>query len=274
MNSEIFYLAGAERSERGVSPFCEARLECAGMGAPPEPLLTLLLPGLEGTGRLFSRFLAAGGGGLELRAISYPRDRFLGYADLEELVARELPADRPFALLGESFSGPLALRLAAKAPPGLVGVILVTTFHRKPAAPLFRRLSLLAPAFFRMPLPPHVVRLLLAGSDAPDDVVAEVRSTVATVDAQVMAARVREALQVDATDALLACPVPILFLGGKDDRLLRSALPIEIRSLRPDAEIRMLDAPHLVLQRRPKEAMELVTSFLQRCHKRLPGKAA
>ena len=244
------------------------------MSASPAPLLTLCLPGLEGTGRLFSRFLAAADGDLELRVLSYPRDRFLGYAALEEHVAREIPSERPFAVLGESFSGPLALRIAAKAPPGLVAVVLVTTFHRNPAAPLFRRLSALAPVFFRMPLPPHVVRLLLAGSDAPDDVVAEVRSSVATVDPRVMAARVREALTVDETDALRACPAPILFLGGRDDRLLRSALPIEIRALRPDAEIRMLDAPHLVLQRRPEESMELVASFLRRCLNRVPGKAA
>jgi pimeloyl-ACP methyl ester carboxylesterase len=235
------------------------------------PLLVLLLPGLEGSGRLFSRFVAAADDLLELRVLSYPPDRFLGYGALEELVAREFPVHRPFALLGESFSGPLALRLAAKGPPGLLGVVLVTTFHRNPAAPLFRRLSLLAPFFFRMPLPPHAVRLLLAGADAPDDLVAEVRAAVAAVGPGVMAARVREALLVDATDALLACPAPILFLGGKDDRLLRSALPFEIRSLRPDAEIRVLDAPHLVLQRCPDQAMELVAGFLRRCVQRHPG---
>ena len=245
-----------------------------GMAGTPAPLLTLCLPGLEGTGMLFSRFLAAADGALDLQTLSYPRDRVLGYDGLEDLVSHHVPADRPFALLGESFSGPLALRLAARRPPGLVAVVLVTTFHRRPAAPLFRRLSALAPVFFRMPLPPHVVRLLLAGFDAPDDLVAEVRSSVATVEPFVMAARVQEALRVDATAELRACPAPILFLGGKDDRLLRSALPIEIRALRPDAEIRMLDAPHLVLQRQPEQAMALVSSFLRRSLDRVPGRAA
>jgi pimeloyl-[acyl-carrier protein] methyl ester esterase len=244
------------------------------MADAPAPLLTLLLPGLDGTGRLFSRFLAAADGVLELRALSYPRDRFLSYTALEELAERELPANRPFALLGESFSGPLALRVAAKAPKGLLGVVLAASFHRNPAAPLFHGLSVLAPAFFRLPLPRHVVRLILAGSDAPEDLVAEVRASVAAVVPGVMAARAREALRADATDALRACPAPVLFLGGKNDRLLRSALPIEIRALRPDAEIRMLDAPHLVLQRYPDQAMEIVTGFLQRCMKRVPGKAA
>lgn len=242
----------------------------------PTPLLTLLLPGLEGTGRLFSRFLAAGNGALEMRVVPYPSDRFLGYADLEAVVRREIPEGRPFALLGESFGGPLALRLAARPPPGLVGLVLAATFHRRPSARSIAALRLLSPAFFRLPLPPHAVRLLLAGDDAPDDLVSEVREAVGSVRGSVMASRAREALRVDATDWLRRCPVPLLFLGGKRDRLLRSALPIEVRSLRPDAEIRMLEAPHLVLQRCPAESMSIVEAFLLRCAAgvRLPAGAA
>jgi pimeloyl-ACP methyl ester carboxylesterase len=79
-----------------------------------------------------------------------------------------------------------------------------------------------------------------------------------------MARRAHEALHVDATRWLRDCPAPVLFLGGRQDRLLRTGLAIEIRVVRPDAEIRMLDAPHLVLQRRPAEAMRAVESFLAR----------
>ncbi len=237
------------------------------MSAPhpePAPLLTFLLPGLEGTGRLFSRFVAASSGALELRVVSYPPDRFLDYAALEAHVRRELPADRPFALLGESFGGPLALRIAWGGAPGLVGVVLAATFHRRPAARAVGLLRLLSGAFFRLPLPVHAVRLLLGGPDADGELVADVQAAVAAVKPQVLEARAREALRVDATPWLRACPSPILFLGGKQDRLLRSALPIEIRLLRPDAEIRMLEAPHLVLQRFPREAMHLVEAFLAR----------
>lgn len=230
----------------------------------PAPLLTLLLPGLEGTGRLFGRFLAEASGALELRVVRYPTDAFLDYAGLEALVRRELPRDRPFALLGESFGGPLALRVAANGAPGLVGVVLAATFHRRPAARVVRALRPLSPAFFRMPLPPHAVRLLLGGDDCTADLVEEVRAAVASVDWRVMHGRAREALRVDATEWLRACPAPVLFLGGSRDRLLRSALPFEIRLARPDAEIRMLDAPHLVLQRRPAEAMRIVEAFLAR----------
>jgi pimeloyl-ACP methyl ester carboxylesterase len=94
------------------------------------------------------------------------------------------------------------------------------------------------------------------------------------VKGNVMARRAREALRVDATEHLRTCPVPVLFLGGKEDRLLRSALPIEVRALRPDAEIRMLDAPHLVLQTRPGESMRLVADFLVRAASGRAGAAA
>jgi surfactin synthase thioesterase subunit len=229
-----------------------------------EPLLTFLLPGLDGTGRLFSRFTAVANGALELRVLSYPHDRPLGYAALEDLVHPHLPRDRPFALLGESFGGPLALRVASRNHPGLVGLVLATTFHRRPSATAVRALRPLSPAFFRLPLPAHAVRLLLAGPDAPPDLVDEVRAAVAMVKGNVMAARAREAMRIDATEHLRSCPVPILFLGGKQDRLLRSALPIEVRAIRADAEIRMLDGPHLVLQRLPHESMRLVEDFLRR----------
>ena len=228
------------------------------------PLPVLLLPGLDGSARLFQRFQAVASGALDFRTVPYPSDRFLDYGQLEMLVRGRLPRG-PFAILGESFGGPLAMRIAASAPRGLVAVVLVATFHRRPARPIIARVSPLAPAFFRLPLPPHVVRLLLGGGDAPQDLVEEVRAAVADVPARVMAARARAALSVDASDALRSCPVPVLFLGGREDRLLRREIPEEIRAIHPGAEIRLLDTPHLVLQRRPREAMALVEEFLLRC---------
>jgi len=225
------------------------------------PLPVLLLPGLDGSGQLFKRFQAVATGALDFRPVPYPRDRFLDYTELEMLVRGRFPRG-PFAILGESFGGPLALRIAAGAPRGLVGVVLAATFHRRPARPVIARATILAPTFFRLPLPPHVVRLLLAGGDAPQSLVEEVREAVRQVPARVMAARARAALAVDASEPLRRCPVPVLFLGGKHDRLLRREIPDEVRTLHPGAVIRMLDTPHLVLQRRPEEAMRIVEEFL------------
>ena len=221
----------------------------------------VLLPGLDGTGRLFAPFTAVAGETLQVETIPYPADRVLSYRELEPYVAERLPRDGRYALLGESFSGPLALRLAARRPPGLAAVVLAASFHRRPAARAIAMLRPLAPAFFRLPLPAHAVRLLLAGEQAPEALVREVQAGTASVKPAVMAARAAEALRADASEELRACPVPLLFLWGRDDRLLRGAIPIEVRALNAAAAIRTLPTPHLVLQLAPREALAEIRAF-------------
>ena len=92
----------------------------------------ILLPGMDGTGRLFADFIDA----MELRVapkvIAYPGDRALSYGELTDLVRRALPIDEPYVLLAESFSGPIAIALAAEELPGLAALILVSSFARAP----------------------------------------------------------------------------------------------------------------------------------------------
>jgi len=231
----------------------------------PRPAVpVLLLPGLEGSGDLFARFVASGSRTLDLRVLRYPRDRPLGYAELGDLVRAHYPRNRPFVLLGESFSGPLALRLARERPRWLAGVVLAASFHRRPAPPWLAALRPLGPVFFGAPLPAHAVRLLLAGGDGPAELVREVQAAVAAVRARVLLRRAHDALDVDATEALRDCPVPLLVLAGREDRLLRPRIPGEIRAIRPDAEVVELDAPHLLLQRQPEVAMSHLESFVAR----------
>src|SRR5436309_344825 len=92
----------------------------------------VLLPGMHGTGELFAEFTAALGSEHEAIAVSYPQDRPLDYAQLESIVRSRLPADRPFVILGESFSGPIAISIAASAPRGLRGIILCVSFAKNP----------------------------------------------------------------------------------------------------------------------------------------------
>ncbi len=93
----------------------------------------VLLPGLDGTGILFNQFVEAIEPCVRTRRIvAYPPDEPLGYAELEALTREALPRDRPCVVLGESFSGPIAIRLAAERPPQVVGLILCVTFAKNP----------------------------------------------------------------------------------------------------------------------------------------------
>ncbi len=97
----------------------------------PSPVL-VLLPGLDGTGKLFAEFLKALDSSIGTLVVTYPKDVPMNYDQLEALVTAALPTDRPFVLLGESFSGPLAIRIAARRPEFLVGLVLCVTFARNP----------------------------------------------------------------------------------------------------------------------------------------------
>ena len=96
-----------------------------------EKLPLVLLTGLDGTGASFLPLLARLPDWIMPVVASYPPDKPLDYAALLPKVLRLLP-NSPFVLLGESFSGPLAIMAAASKPPSLRGLILCATFMRNP----------------------------------------------------------------------------------------------------------------------------------------------
>src|SRR5690349_8746161 len=95
-------------------------------------LKVVLLPGMDGTGTLFAPFITALEDAASIKIITYPTDQPLGYAALECLIRDQLPANEPFVLVAESFSGPIAIALAATPPAGLLGVVLCCSFTRNP----------------------------------------------------------------------------------------------------------------------------------------------
>lgn len=208
----------------------------------------ILLPGLDGSGRLFAPLLAALGTGIEARAIAYPPDRALDYARLADFVRPQLPADRPFVLLGESFSGPLAIRVAAERPPGLLGLVLCCTFLRNPrpwlgaiAGPLLGLLPLrhlpVAPACFA-----------LAGRDSNAHWRAELRAALAPQASAVLRARLRAVLAVDVRKEAAAIELPVLVLCATRDLIVPLAASRALLQCLPRATSIDLDGPHFLLQ--------------------------
>lgn len=92
----------------------------------------VLLPGFDGTGRLFARFRAALPETLTTSTVAYPPEKFLPYSELPPFVRAAVPDSSPFVLLAESFSAPIALEFAATNPPNLAAVIVCFGFDFKP----------------------------------------------------------------------------------------------------------------------------------------------
>ena len=225
-------------------------------------LPTLLLPGLDGSGRLFEPLLAAGPSAFAPRVEPLFQAAPRGYDDELARLMDRLPRRGRWALLAESWSGPLAIRIAAERPPGLAAVALVATFLRRPLSPWLRPVApLVRTPLFALPLLPQTARHLLVGWSAPEPLVQAVLAAVAEVPAAVLARRAREALVADVREDLARTEVPVLFMTPAGDRLLRTDSAAEVLAARPDAEVRMVAGPHAVLQAEPAACLAVLDPF-------------
>jgi pimeloyl-ACP methyl ester carboxylesterase len=224
-----------------------------------------LLPGLDGTGVLFSPFIAVLPKALTPIIVSYPRELPLDYDGLEHYLVERVEAKEAFVILAESFSGPLALRLAAKSPPNLVAVILCATFVENLLPEMSSRvLPALFEKMLKLPFPKFLIRHLLMGKNASDEVIDTFREILKTVNFKVLATRIQSVFTVNDKQLLVNCPQPILYLCATKDRIVSRRSLEQIRELRPDIEVELIDSPHFLLQCRPRLASEAIQSFLKR----------
>jgi pimeloyl-ACP methyl ester carboxylesterase len=193
--------------------------------------------------------------------VRYPPDVPLGPDDWLAHARAAAPREGAWLAVAESFSGPVAVRLAAERPPGLVGVVLVATFVTPPVGRLTRwGARVLAPVAFRLRPPLRALRIWLTGGDAA--LARQVRDAVGTVRPAVLRARLRAVLQVDVRSALAACPVRVLYLRGVRDRLVPRRSGAEVAVHAPRIRVADLDAPHLVLQSAPAAALAAIRDWL------------
>jgi pimeloyl-ACP methyl ester carboxylesterase len=229
---------------------------------PPAPPKLILLPGLDGTGELFTGFTKCLPNDLETVVIRYPSDKTLSYSELQQLVQSLTPHSKPYVLLAESFSTPLAIGCAAAAGPNLKGLILCAGFAKNPVRPWLRWIVPFSRTIFAFPLLERAAKWFLVGTNAPLSLLAAVRSAIASVQPGVLSDRVRSVAICDMRAELQRIAIPILFIQAGKDRLVGPASLDEIRRLKPDATFTVIASPHLVLQREPLQAAEIVAKFV------------
>jgi pimeloyl-[acyl-carrier protein] methyl ester esterase len=220
----------------------------------------VLLPGMDGSGSLFSDFIASLPAGAKSVVVTYPPDLALGYSELEALVRVALPTTSPYFLIGESFSGPIAIALAASRPNGLCGVVLVCSFAQNPIAmpSWLRPLVSLIPVWL---IPTRIAAALLLGQSASSAIRARLSSEIARVKPAVWRSRLKAVLSVDVAVRLREISVPVLYLRAKYDRVVpRSASELIARFL-PGLKVIELDGPHFMLQAKPAESAAQLLAF-------------
>jgi pimeloyl-[acyl-carrier protein] methyl ester esterase len=234
-------------------------------------LKLIFLPGMDGTGKLFSGFLNALPDRFKTVIVRYPIERYLSYSELVDIVRASCPVDEPFVIVAESFSVPLAIIYAATNPLNLKGLVLCTGFVTSPVKGVLRCLGrLFAPVLFRIGIPKFVIKIWLAGSDAPAALLSAVRNAISSVRPNVMADRIRAILACEARTEMSLIEAPILYIQAKHDRLVKTSCFQEILQVNPQVNLVALEGPHLILQRDPLRSAEVIVQFVMKAGEQSP----
>ena len=223
----------------------------------------ILLPGLDGTGELFTPFIEHLPEHIHPIVVSYPRDKPYGYKELVPLVLSYLSREDNFLILGESFSGPLAVKIAHLNPKGLKGLILCASFIKNPFRFLPSWLSIfsISPIYYFWPA--AIILRAPLSKNAEKDLIKRGLKAVKSVKPKVVAGRVKSILKVNVEKELEGCKVPILYIKSEKDHLVKEHNLINIQSIKNDVVVSEIDTKHFVLQLEPKRAVEEIVKFIK-----------
>lgn len=219
----------------------------------------VLLPGLDGTGDLFERLEQRLAAAMRVTVVRYPQDAGMSYADYAGVACAAI-GDRRVALLGESFSGPVAVMTAARLPKQIERLILAATFLRSPwPGRLVRGAAFLdarrAPVWLR--------DAVLMGRWRDAELSKAVSAIVERLPEGLRAARLRLVAGVDAGAEFSRLDCPILALHGAEDWLVPNwPLKAAVRA-KPGAEMAIFPAAHMLLQTRAHDAAIAISKFVQ-----------
>jgi pimeloyl-ACP methyl ester carboxylesterase len=227
----------------------------------------VLLPGLDGSGTLFAPLISAMGDAVT-HTICYPPTLALSYAQLTDYAAERLPAG-PCTLIAESFSGPIAVALAARfartpfgasSQPCVQRVVLSCSFVRNPVY----WLAAAAPMLDFMPMglmPTWVIAQQLFNGAAPSTLRLSLDQAISRLGAAAARARLKAILHCDARAALAQTLQPLLYLQAAHDRIVPESAAHDVLTARKDAKLVRLNGPHCLLQSEPQAAWRAISAW-------------
>lgn len=222
----------------------------------------VLLPGLDGSGDFFDALCRQLPPDWRTQVVRYPADQALGYSELARWVREALPDVGPVVLVAESFSGPVAIQVAASRPAGLIGLVLCATFARSPR-PVFAPLQGLVRWAPVRVAPMGLLARWLLGADADASWVERIRQAVNRCSVAVLRERARAVLTVDVRYQLADIRAPVMYLQATRDWLVPAAALVEMQCVLPGIQVARIDGPHFLLQTRPEACAERIVLFVK-----------
>ncbi len=216
------------------------------------------MPGFDGTGELFAPLQAFLG--IDAVVIRYQDEQI--FDDYVASVAKQLP-DKGAVLIAESFSGPVALALMARYPERIRCAVLCATFAVSPFR-FLTRLSRFVPSLFFQhgPVQTRMLKAYCFNKESDPVLIAKVVSVARSMPADTIKSRLKVLAGIDLRPLLPRIELPVLYLQALQDKVVSQHLSRELVQGLPNATVREVDAPHVLLQSRPEECAAAIRSFI------------
>lgn len=218
----------------------------------------VLLPGLDGTGDLFSPLLRALSD-FECEVIRLPETGAQDYASITRFVKEKLP-EEDFILVAESFSGPIGAALAKEGIDSLTGVIFVATFLSAPSSILLAIAQLLPLKLLsNLPFAKHFHKALFLGAKASNELTHLFISTVRSLPSVLIKARLSSMHSL--TFSADEIELPVGYIQAASDKLVSPDKFFEFDNYFNNISIRKIEGPHFILQANPTACAAAITEL-------------
>jgi len=227
-----------------------------------DKVTAILLPGFDGTGKMFGPLTRSLPEWIVPQVMNYPTQQALTYTELTDHVLQCLPAGNVI-FIAESFAGPLALMLRERIPERVQALVLSCTFVTNPRPWLAKLARPFLHDWILGIRPSHwMAKLFVTGFDISTDMLRHALEIHETVAPAVSRHRLYDIFAVDVREHLRRCDAPLLHLYGTRDHLVLKYSVREIQRLRPDIPSIGIDGPHYLYQMRPRQCAEQIEQFL------------
>ena len=224
----------------------------------------LLLPGLDGTGLLFESLINALQDNIqiEIEVVRYPVNETRTYEELVDFVADIVRLHESIYIVAESFSGPIGLKILARHPDKIRGLVLAASFITPPSKFLLRLARLLPiEKLLKINIPDFLIRKFCLGNDSSNESISQFKTALRSVSPKVIAHRLDELLELDKNQFRGTDSNKVICLKASDDKLVSNHCTEELASV-ISVDVKEVQGPHFLLQTKVEECAKAIISVL------------